>query len=157
MAKLTTKEYIRKLNSNIRELQKINRPLALAASTAHDIYINRIFTDGKTASGSDIKIKGTTKTPRKGAYSRAYARRRQKRGRQTSFVNLVFEGLLFNNIANSLQKVGNLWQTGTTRGEETKKVNNLIKLYGKDVFRLSKKARLKAIKIAQKEYLKVMQ
>ena len=156
MAKYTSKQYIEKLRKNIKELQKINRPLALAASTAHDMYVNRIFVEGKTAKGGNITPKKTMKGARKGAYSRSYAKRRQKRRRQISFVNLVFEGLLFGNVAGSLQKQGNDWVTGTTRKEETDKVNYMIELYGNEVFMLSQLERKKAVETAQKEYLKVM-
>lgn len=157
MAKFTTKEYIDKLRKDIKELQKINRPLALAASTAHNDYVDRIFNEGKTSKGADITIKKSTVTPREGAYSRGYARRRQQRGRQINKVNLVFEGLLFGNIANSLQQIQDKWVTGTTRKEESDKVDHLIELYGEDVFKLSKEERQKAVNIAQKEYAKIMQ
>jgi hypothetical protein len=152
----TTKEYIKKLRGKIKEFKKFDRPLALAASTTHADYVNRIFVSGKTSAGGDIVPKKRTKGARQGAYSRSYAKRRQKRGRQTSFVNLVFEGLLFQNISNSLTRQGDMWVTGTTRKEETDKVTNLIGLYGRGVFLLSQAERKKALDVAKKEYFKIM-
>ena len=156
MATFTTKEYIAKLNKDIKEIQNLNRPLALAASTGHDLYVNRIFTENKLSTGGAIEVIRKTKTPRESAYSRAYARLRTKRGRQIDRVNLIFEGLLFQDIANSLQKVGKTWITGTTRPIETKKVENLIKLYGENLFNLSQKTEEKVKEVAQAEYFKIM-
>lgn len=154
MAKFTTQQYIRKLNMDITNIQKINRPLALAASTGHDLYIQRIFAENKTATGGDIEIKKTTKTPRRGAYSRGYAKIRLENRRQIGKVDLVFEGLLRNNITASLQKLGKDWVTGTTRAIESRKVEFLIKLYGEEVFTLSEKTKKKIVEVAQFEYFK---
>ena len=114
----------------------------------------RIFTENKTSTGADIQIKGTTKTPRRGAYSRGYAKTRLDRGRQIGKVDLVLEGLLRNNITASLQKLGKDWVTGTTRPIESRKVEHLIELYGKEVFILSEKTKQKVIEVAQFEYFK---
>ena len=95
MATFTTQQYIRKLNKDISNIQKINRPLALAASTVHDIYTRRIFVDGLDQNGNFIRYKKQRKTPQEGQYSRSYARLRRKIGRDIDIVNFQFEGLLF--------------------------------------------------------------
>ncbi len=154
MAKFTTQQYIRKLNKDISNIQKINRPLALAASTGHDLYVQRIFADNITSTGAEIQITRSTKTPRRGTYSRGYARLRQKNGRQIGRVDLVFEGLLRTNITASLQKLGKGWVTGTTRAIESRKVEHLIELYGEDVFKLSKATQDKIVEVMQFEYFK---
>ena len=156
MATFTTKEYIQHIQRNVEQLRREEVPLALAASTAHDIYINRIFNENVDANGSPISIQVSTKTPRRGAYSRTYAKTRLSRGRQIGTVDLVLEGLLRTNITTSLQKSGDVWVSGTTRAIETRKLENAIRLYGEKVFILSDEARKKAVEVAQFEYAKIM-
>lgn len=144
--KFSTDGYVKKLRAQIKELKKLDRFIFLAASTVHGDYVERIFTQGRTSTLAPI-----------GQYKPSTKRIREKRGRQTSFVNLTFTARLRTNIANSLQKVRNNFETGTTNNEETKKLGFLIKQYGAIVFKASKGERKKYQRIIQDNFTQLMQ
>lgn len=60
MAELTEKQFIAKLHKNIGQLQKTNKPLAIAAQTIHSLRINRIFHVGLNASAGKIGTYNST-------------------------------------------------------------------------------------------------
>jgi hypothetical protein len=57
---ITPQEFADKINLQIAELQKSNRPLELAARSVHALQVQRIFKDGLKSDGSQIGQYNTT-------------------------------------------------------------------------------------------------
>ena len=82
------------LNVKLRGLKNqdaLQRNIAVSLATSN---MGRIHNDNKDVSGGSITFKPSRKTPRQGAYSRAYAKKRVSKGRQTSKVDFSFTGKL---------------------------------------------------------------
>lgn len=80
-----------KLQRNLKELG-VNLTEQAAREIANDIRQSnrvRIHHDGKMVNGSQLVFTGG-KSPREGAYSKSYAQKRRKKGRQINKVNLSF-------------------------------------------------------------------
>ena len=75
---------------SLKETSPVLREIALSIMTSSD---RRIFNESKDVSGANITYKRPRKTPKKGAYSKAYARLRESKGRQTSKVDLFMTGV----------------------------------------------------------------
>lgn len=127
---MTTKDYIKKLDQRIKEVSFANKNIYLCVADAHADYVRRIFVEGKRADGGFI-----------GAYTNEpYKKKRQKKGRQTRYVDLRLEGRLETDLANSLQKRSNfVVVNGVTNRENALKVEGQSERYGKDVFMLGDK------------------
>ena len=145
---MTIKEYQKKLDRRIKDISFSNQNMRECVLDTHNDYVNRIFVNGRRSNLSKI-----------GNYSESYKKTRQKKGRQTNTVNFVFEGRLFTNVANSLQRVTDkLMVNGATTKFEANKIDWLIDKYGEDVWQLSKKElkelgkclALKSVKIVTK-------
>jgi hypothetical protein len=79
----------------------------------------RIFTSGINAQGNGI-----------GKYSPKYIPIRKKRNRQTSFVDLNFEGLLKSDFETSLKWTGNKYVIGTKREKNSIKMEAMEDRFG---------------------------
>ena len=79
-----------KLNG-LKNQDALQREIAVSLATSN---FSRIHNESKDVSGSGIKYKPSRKTPTLGAYSRAYAKKRASKRRQTSKVDLSFTGKL---------------------------------------------------------------
>lgn len=83
-----------KLNVKLRGLKNQNdlqREIAVSLATSN---VERIHNNNKDVSGGNITFKPSRKTPKGGAYSSAYAKKRVSKGRQTGKVDLSFTGKL---------------------------------------------------------------
>jgi|TARA_Y100000310_G_C20196192_1_gene584778 hypothetical protein len=85
---LTTK--LKRIQNDSTGASPILREIALSIMTSSD---RRIFNESKDVSGANITYKRPRKTPKKGAYSKAYAKVRSEAGRQTSKVDLFMSGV----------------------------------------------------------------
>lgn len=125
---MTIKEYQRKLDQRIKEVDFNNQNMRECVLDTHNSYVNRIFINGRRSNLTKI-----------GSYSESYKKTRAKKGRQTSTVNFVFEGRLFSNVANSLRKVTDkLMVNGATTKFEANKIDWLTDRFGEDVWKISK-------------------
>ena len=146
MATLTTKQFKTKLNRQLREIKKLNKPLAIAAVATHSEYVKRIFDKNQK---SNLSVIGTK-------YSPGYAKVRRKKGRQTSRVDLKFTNQLFSDVANSLTRKNSFrWVSELKRLFNVEKVENLEKLYGR-IFDLSRKERQLFLTVLQAQYFKAL-
>lgn len=121
---MTLNEYFDKLDARLLELEKGDflRPII---QDTHAEHVKQLFRDGENKNGGKDKyVEGS------------YKKLRQKKGRQTAFVDMNFEGDLFSDFASSLQRLGKVWVTGTKRPFNSDKINGMIKLYGEDKFKL---------------------
>ena len=120
MAELTEKQFTEKLRKSIGELQKTNKPLAIAAQTIHSLRINRIFHVGLNASASKIGTynsttelwvsddqlrrkgtnKGKTGKPTKTSYYKSYKELKKQQGFRNDRVNLRMTNNLQSEFAN---------------------------------------------------------
>lgn len=73
----------------IKNTEPIVREIAVSLASSN---AERIHNRSKDLSGANISYKPSRKGPKTGAYSTAYARKRQKAGRQISKVDLSFTG-----------------------------------------------------------------
>ena len=89
---------IDKLNVQLKGIKKQDPLLRDIAVSLATLNVDRIHTEGKDVSGSNITNKPSRKTPTMGAYSRSYAKLRQKpksgSAKQISKVDLSFTGKL---------------------------------------------------------------
>ena len=85
---------IDQLNVKLRGIQNTDALAQKIAVSLASSNIRRIHNESKEVSGSEITYKRTRKTPTKGAYSRSYATKREKKGRQISKVDFSFTGKL---------------------------------------------------------------
>lgn len=117
-------EYLNQLDRKIALLEQGDwmRPIV---QDAHAEHVKQIFTEGEDSSGKKEKYKPGS-----------YKSLREKRGRQTNFVDLVFEGDLFRDYANSLIRLNGAWVTGTKRVLNSLKIDGMIDLYGEEKFKL---------------------
>lgn len=145
MATLTIKQYIRKLQAQIKEIERTQRPLFIGASAAHAEMTDRIFVRGELSGGSQI-----------GEYSSLYSRKRREKGRQSDFVDLKFTGRLNIDFANSLTRKRNAFVAGVKSQANIDKVKFIEKRYGSGIFKVSKKERKIFLNTMQREYTKIM-
>jgi len=124
---MTIKEYQKKLDKRLNEVQLSNSLIKNCITDIHDKYVNRIFINGRRSNLTKI-----------GNYSESYKKVRRKKGRQVATVNFVFGGRLFSNVANSLQRKGKSWVNGATTKFEADKVDWMIERFGKDVWQIAK-------------------
>ena len=124
---MTIKEYRKKLDKRVTEVNLSNKLIKDCITTVHRDYVNRIFVNGRRSNLTKI-----------GNYSEGYKRVRREKGRQVATVNFVFEGRLQTNVANSLQRKGNSWVNGATTKFEADKIGWLIERFGEDVWRMAK-------------------
>jgi len=150
MSTYTPEQYAIELNRRLKEISFANKAIYLAVADAHADYVNRIFERGKRATNANI-----------GSYSSSYAKYRQKKKRQTAFVDLKLTTRLSTDIANSLTRQGNTVVNGVKNikgksviqevvsGKKKKrqdatnseKLGYIIDRYGKNVFLMSQKER----------------
>ena len=76
---------------SLKETSPVLREIAISLATSNN---RRIHNEGKDVSESKITYKRSRKTPKKGAYSKSYAKVRSEAGRQTSYVDLSMTGQL---------------------------------------------------------------
>lgn len=87
-------DWIRKLEGDAAQLDAINdKAVRIAALDTNAKVVKRVFNDGNIPSKRQYK-------------SESYKKKRAKRGFQTAYVNLTFEGTLVKDFANSITKVG---------------------------------------------------
>lgn len=106
---MTIEQFIIQQREILRELERENKPLRIAAQASHVQAVDRIFGQSKDVNGNTIEYKfpkGRTNSkgkirPRDGAYSKAYAEFRDKRGRQVNRVDFVLDGDFRSDYANS--------------------------------------------------------
>ena len=147
MATYTAKQYSAELDRRIKSFAQ-SKALADCVLETHRLQINRLFIQGE---GADGKL---------GTYSKAYAARKRKAGREANFVNFNFTDFLQNDFANSITKKGNTYVTGVknvrnpnpppaANGKPSKskgatnseKVDYLKQRYGAQAFDLTKEER----------------
>ena len=129
MATYTAKQYSAELDRRLRSFNQSKAVFGCVAET-HRQQINRLFLQGKGGAG------------KLGVYSKAYAERKKKKGREYKFVNFNCTGRLETDFANSLEKRGDTYVTGVSNSENSNKVDWLTERYGKQAFMLTKQERL---------------
>ena len=85
-----------------KRLKKVDDAIYLEVSATHDQFMTRVFDEGKNAQGARYG-KG---------YSEGYKKKRQKAGRQVSFVNLQFNGDMRRDLGSAPKKSGKKIQIG---------------------------------------------
>ena len=156
---MTIKEYQKKLDKRITEVNVKNRLVKDCINDVHADYVKRIFVEGKRPSGAII-----------GRYSKAYQKRRMKT-KTFPTVNFIDKGTLNTDVANSLTVLNtftivngvknippkkgddNSKKKGKTNSE---KIDLLIKQYGEDVWKLGKEQRKQLNKCVSRTLLKIM-
>lgn len=87
-------DWIKKLEGDLSKLNEVNdKAVRIAALDTNAKVVKRVFNDGNIPSKRQYK-------------SESYKKKRAKRGFQTAFVNLTFEGTLQKDFANSITKIG---------------------------------------------------
>lgn len=104
----------------------IAKMIALSIMTSSD---RRIFNESKDVSGARITYKRSRKTPKQGAYSKAYAKVRESKGRQTSKVDLFMTGVFHKTY--QAQPIPGGWGIGFTTELSSKIYEGTEKMYGK--------------------------
>ena len=177
---MTVDQYIAKLNRQIEALERNDKALFLAASSVHGKMVTRIFSEGQTSAGAKIGNYNSTKPiyvnpknapkgfpakgkngqstfkngrKRKTGYFQSYKDFRGKQGRETAFVNLRLHGRLQTDFANSLQKSGNKYISGTKNAANTVKIEGNEKRFNAAIFRLTKAEHDLFINILSKELI----
>lgn len=100
------------------------------ASTIASNNVRRIHNEGKAVDESLIDSKARFKGKRKGAYSKSYATKRQKKGRQINKVDLSFSGGLSKSF--QVARNGNKWNIGFIR--DSKLSVDLEDLYKQNIW-----------------------
>ena len=154
----TIEEVQKKYAKVLADLEKENKPLAIAARSIMANMASRIFTKGKDSTDSQI----TNKKTRKAGYAAGYAKYRQSLGRQISFVDLKLTNDLQLDFSNA-QSVGQpptpekvnvqRYQIRIKRANNLKKVEDIQIKYG-TIFSLTKIEREEFIRIATLEFQK---
>jgi len=120
----------------IKNTNPILQEIAISLVASNQL---RIHNEGKMPSGSKIKYLRARKTPKKGAYSKAYAKIKSKKW-QISFVNLEMTGQLHKQLRAAPIPGG--WGVGFSTPYSVKLSENIEKMYGKvwGLSQLDKKA-----------------
>lgn len=161
-----------------KKLTELDKAHGRVVATVHAQQMVRIFQEGERGSGGKIGTysnnkplyvnpklvpkkfptkgqKGATKfkngKAHKTGYFPNYSAFRKSQGRQTSFVDLKLSGQFQSDLANSLQKQGDTWITGTKNPANTDKLNGAIDKYGVDVFKITQDERKLLIDTLKKE------
>ena len=137
-------EYFANLDRKLAELQKLDW-MREAVQDTHAEHMKQIFVEGEDSKGKQEKYKDGS-----------YKKYREKRGRQTAFVDLRLEGELERDLSTSLQKFTGAWITGTKRSINSDKVNGMIKLYGEDKFRLKEETKKEFVERLKKKILEIL-
>lgn len=87
---MTPKEFADKLRKQLEEFKRVNAPFQLAVYSVVGIAQKRIFEEGKDANGNRFQYKDGW-----------YKQYREKRSRETAFVNWRFEGDLKSDFENA--------------------------------------------------------
>jgi len=112
---MTVDQYIALLRT---QTESVKRAYFLAVSSTHAQVSQRIFEKGDLGGKKKYKSAG-------------YKVKREKRGRQTGFVDLKFEGFMQNDFTNSLLKISDFkYQTGFKNAQNSRKADRHIKRYG---------------------------
>jgi hypothetical protein len=141
---MSTKEYIAAMKKKISDL-KTGRPVFLAAQDTHVKVSSRIFDKSQNANNAAI-----------GTYANEqYKKRRQKKGRQISKVDLKFEGVLQSDFRKGVKKISNLRMIAGVRVENGNKITHLEERYGA-IFRLTPKERSNFKQVLANESIKIL-
>ena len=113
---MTIGDFILEQRKILDQLNRDNKPLRIAAQVSHVEASKRIFSDSEDVNGNKITYKFPSgrstpqgrPRPRKGAYSKAYAEFRDKKGRtQIDMVDFTLEGDFRKDYMNSESEVVN--------------------------------------------------
>lgn len=99
--------------------------------------VDRVFQQGLNGAMKPHEAQGKDYP----VYSPGYASKRKNKGRQTGYVNLIFEGRLVQDMGTGLEKQGRDYVGGVKNVENGKKIEWLEDLYGPLTFRVSKDER----------------
>ena len=141
---MTLPEYFEQLEKKIQILENGDflRPIV---QDTHAEHVKQLFRDGENKFGAKDNYKDGS-----------YKKLREKKGRQTAFVDMNFEGDLFSDFATSLQKLDGAWVTGTKRPFNSDKISGMIKLYGEDRFMLKQETAKKFIEKVKKRVAEIL-
>jgi hypothetical protein len=129
----------------------VNRVLRILALDSADMVSNRIQQKGQDSAG--VKMK--TKSPEKfGAYSKAYGKKRQRKGFQTNHIDFTVEGDLWS--AWKVLPINNRSIGVGFTGQEIEKAGWLEDMFG-DVFVLTKEEEADILELATFEVNKILQ
>ena len=117
-------EYLNKLDRNLDELSKLDWMREPVQDT-HAEHIRQIFIQGEDKNKKVERYKDGS-----------YKKYRERKGRQTAFVDLNLLGDLFRDFSSTLVKLGGSWVTGVKRPINSDKISGMEKLYGADKFKL---------------------
>ena len=125
---MTIKEYQKKLDQRIKEVDFGNQNMRECVLDTHNSYVNRIFINGRRSNLTKI-----------GNYSESYKKLRIRKKKKVDTIRFMFEGRLFTNVANSLKRVTDkLMVNGATTKFEADKIDWLTDRFGEDVWKISK-------------------
>lgn len=147
---MTPKEYSAKLDRRLKTFKNAAW-FAGCAIEAHASMVDRIFQQGLNA---DSKPHDANRDY--AVYSPGYERKREKKGRQIKFVDLIFEGRLLQDFATSLRKDGDSYVAGTKNSENSNKVDWLIDLYGDKTFKASEEERKEYTDCVRKKMIDIL-
>lgn len=164
---MTIKQFNKKLDEQLEKISDAKFLLS-CVSEVHSRQVKRIFDQGLDGKGGRIGQYNSTKPlyvdpdtspksfPLKGksgsdtfksgkkhktGYFDSYKAFRQAINKQTSFVDLRLKEDLKLDFTNSLTLFGRVYQTGTKRAENSKKVDGAVDKYGVDTFQLMQSER----------------
>lgn len=119
---------IDKFNIKLMGIQDTDSLLQDIAVSLVASNTRRIHNESKDVSGAEITFKRSRKTPKKGAYSKSYASRRQSKGRQIQRVDLSLTGKLQKEFQAAPTTGG--WAAGFTTPSGSKISAFLEEFYG---------------------------
>lgn len=178
---MTTSEYIQKQRMHLSELRS-GIAVQIAAQDTHVKMSQRIFIDGKNASGGDIGTYDKTKelyvnpsiAPKsfatkgkdgkdifqnkkkhKTAYFKSYSEYRAKVGRSSDKVNLILFGDLQSDFSKSVENTGENKYSSKIRGNNSNKVDGAKDKYGL-VFFLSPEEKQNFKEVLEFETIKIL-
>jgi len=136
-------EYLNELDKKLAVLDKMDWARE-PVQDAHAAHAKQIFVNGEDEKGKKEKYKDGS-----------YKKYREKRGRQTAFVDLILEGDLFRDFSTTVVKLGKRWVTGVKRPINSDKIDGMTKLYGVDKFRVQEEIKLKFVSDVRKKILEI--
>lgn len=141
---MTLNEYFSELDRKLSVLSAMDWARE-PVQDAHSEHAKQIFIKGEDVKGAKEKYKDGS-----------YKKYREKRGRQTAFVDLILEGDLFRDFSTTVAKIGKLWVTGVKRPINSDKIGGMEKLYGSEKFVMQDKTKLKFVEDVRKKIIQVL-
>lgn len=121
----STKQFVTNELRKLKKLEDINKSLRVVALESQDMVATRVQQGGRDSAG----VRMQTKSPEAfGAYSKPYGKRRAKNGRQTSIIDLTYEGSLWS--AWRVFPINNKTIEVTFFGQEIEKAEWLEDMFG---------------------------